>query len=650
LVVELIPTFLHLSVFLFFAGLCVFLFNLNHTVFTVVVSSVGICLLAYIGIIIMPILRPDTPYHSPLSSLTWYLWTRVLHIFYVLLCRFQGLGLSNRWFTRFQYFSHASWQRFYFLKNYYYNRFLDGIRKAAEESAQKLSSEIDGRVLAWTAGSLEGDDKQERFFANIPAFCKSKALSSPWDAFKGTNGEKISEALFGFLHHTLSSNLDQESKQRRIDICRNAIDAASLYITWPSYQRVFYEDWTRLLKSIEFGLFLKAVKPSNSLAGYHSDHLIAAILATVQEHDDRWLELAASQLDKSRAVLKSYLTHGKSVSLVNCIHICRRMVEIYSENDWFIRAAVRSKSLEIVSDFDARDTLPELQHDFCSLWNRLISMTGDSENWRKQEIAICILRHIRKIYIALHQDTDAAPTAFDDSTDDYANVLFYPSSYPRCNIPEHGPQATAAPTEDAPLPLVPIFPTITPSAAPVVPSSPALHSSHSTTPLAYGTSLSHVPDTPHPTTQVAAPSRRTWERPGSHQELATSQDVATRGARQGATGLPATSPMANSRPLSTLTASTSIPLQVSAPPSSSTVALVVPDMSPSFPLATHAPLAELDPFFAPPQSQVHQTPSATGNSLSSSQANFNTADTDVPTPVEAFHDPHQTARSGADMT
>ena len=188
---------------------------------------------------------------------------------------------------------------------------------------------------------------------------------------------------------------------------------------------------------IESRCFIASLASALMTTGYYSDHLIAAILATVQEHDDRWLELAASQLDKSRAVLKSYLTHGKSVSLVNCIHICRRMVEIYSENDWFIRAAVRSKSLEIVSDFDARDTLPELQHDFCSLWNRLISMTGDSENWRKQEIAICILRHIRKIYIALHQDTDAAPTAFDDSTDDYANVLFYPSSYPLCNIPEH---------------------------------------------------------------------------------------------------------------------------------------------------------------------------------------------------------------------
>jgi hypothetical protein len=259
-----------------------------------------------------------------------------------------------------------------------------------------------------------------------------------------------------------------------------------------------------------------------------------------------------------------------------------------------------------------------LQHDFCSLWNHLISMTGDSENRRKQEIAICILRHIRKIYIALHQGTDAAPTAFNDSTEDYDNFLFYPSSYPLCNIPEHG-QATAG---------------------------PALHSSHSTTPLAYGMSLSDVPDTPHPITQVAVPSRRTWERPGSHQELATSRDVATRGARQGATDLPATLPMANSRPLSTLTASTSIPLQVS----SDTVALVVPDMSSSFPPATHTPLAELDPFSAPPQSQVDQTPSAPANSLSSSQANLNMADTDVPAPVEAFHDPHQTARSGPDIT
>ena len=107
---------------------------------------------------------------------------------------------------------------------------------------------------------------------------------------------------------------------------------------------MLYEDCTGLLNSVEFGLFLRAAKYRNPLAEYNSNHLIAAIIATVQEHDHRWLELAAGQLGKSRAVLVSYLTHGESVLLADCIDICRRMVQIYSENDWFIRAAVPSRN------------------------------------------------------------------------------------------------------------------------------------------------------------------------------------------------------------------------------------------------------------------------------------------------------------------
>ena len=38
--------------------------------------------------------------------------------------------------------------------------------------------------------------------------------------------------------------------------------------------------------------------------------------------------------------------------------------------------------LEMVPDFDAQDTLPELQHDFYRLWNDLIRMKGDSANRR----------------------------------------------------------------------------------------------------------------------------------------------------------------------------------------------------------------------------------------------------------------------------
>jgi hypothetical protein len=74
--------------------------------------------------------------------------------------------------------------------------FQDGIRKATEELAQKLSSEIDDRALVCTVGSLKGNDKWEQVPTNlnIPAVCNPEALVAPLDAFKTPNDEKM-EAL-----------------------------------------------------------------------------------------------------------------------------------------------------------------------------------------------------------------------------------------------------------------------------------------------------------------------------------------------------------------------------------------------------------------------------------------------------------------------
>ncbi|KAF8495927.1 hypothetical protein F5888DRAFT_1600916, partial [Russula emetica] len=66
-VVEGLPTLLHLSVFLFFAGLVIFLFNINHAVFSSVISWIGIFSFVYGLITLAPIVRHDSPYFSPLS-------------------------------------------------------------------------------------------------------------------------------------------------------------------------------------------------------------------------------------------------------------------------------------------------------------------------------------------------------------------------------------------------------------------------------------------------------------------------------------------------------------------------------------------------------------------------------------------------------
>ncbi|KAH9170371.1 hypothetical protein EDB89DRAFT_1827003, partial [Lactarius sanguifluus] len=45
--VEALPTLLHVSLFLFFAGLGVFLFGVHRTVFSVVIAWVGLCVVVY---------------------------------------------------------------------------------------------------------------------------------------------------------------------------------------------------------------------------------------------------------------------------------------------------------------------------------------------------------------------------------------------------------------------------------------------------------------------------------------------------------------------------------------------------------------------------------------------------------------------------
>ncbi|KAI0253427.1 hypothetical protein BJV78DRAFT_1123163, partial [Lactifluus subvellereus] len=68
-VVGAIPTLIHISLFLFFAGLLIYLFNINYTVFCAVIWWVAVTGAAYLLITITPIFWRDVPYYSPLSSL-----------------------------------------------------------------------------------------------------------------------------------------------------------------------------------------------------------------------------------------------------------------------------------------------------------------------------------------------------------------------------------------------------------------------------------------------------------------------------------------------------------------------------------------------------------------------------------------------------
>ena len=73
--VEGLPTLLHLSLFLFFGGLAIYLFNINHEVFSYVIWWIVLFFLVYGLITLLPIFRHDSTCYSPLSTPVWMLCT-----------------------------------------------------------------------------------------------------------------------------------------------------------------------------------------------------------------------------------------------------------------------------------------------------------------------------------------------------------------------------------------------------------------------------------------------------------------------------------------------------------------------------------------------------------------------------------------------
>ncbi|KAJ7628142.1 hypothetical protein DFH06DRAFT_1441981, partial [Mycena polygramma] len=72
-VVELIPLLLHLSLFLFFAGLVAFLYPINILVTALAAAILAIMSAAYGILTILPILYSDCPYRTPLAPVVWYI-------------------------------------------------------------------------------------------------------------------------------------------------------------------------------------------------------------------------------------------------------------------------------------------------------------------------------------------------------------------------------------------------------------------------------------------------------------------------------------------------------------------------------------------------------------------------------------------------
>jgi hypothetical protein len=69
---DAVPGLLHVSLFLFFAGLVDFILNINTTVGVTTTIPIGISTLFYIFTTFAPVIHPQSPYQNSFSGLIWY--------------------------------------------------------------------------------------------------------------------------------------------------------------------------------------------------------------------------------------------------------------------------------------------------------------------------------------------------------------------------------------------------------------------------------------------------------------------------------------------------------------------------------------------------------------------------------------------------
>ena len=432
--VEALPTLLHLSLFLFLAGLVVYLININHTVFTVVAWWVGLCTTTYVGVTLMPLFRNNSPYYAPLSSSAWYLVNVALYVIFKSLkslveC-FGGDEISTRF--KFDDLSTRFWCRFY-----------AGIKGVAEYTAITQSSETDRRAIQSVFSATDEDSELEQLFAVIPSFFKSTIITGQ-DRENIFNDGIVSDAFLRLVNRTVSSHsLSESAKRRRMSICRAAMNAASFPINLDLLYMAFLF-WDEIFCSIDCGLILKAAAYNDDPAAlYASRCAVSIILEKVPTRDDNWCELANSHFGVSKSVLRNYLAHGDSASLANLNCIIRRAIDgSYSGSEYLYFSDHTDKALESASKIDVQDTLPELQHDFCAIWNELVlysQSNGGSILFRPTK-ALLAIRHI---YVSLHQGTASTPMAFSASTANDDPVLLEPPSYPLCTEADHHPSSAS---------------------------------------------------------------------------------------------------------------------------------------------------------------------------------------------------------------
>jgi hypothetical protein len=322
--IGLVPLPLHVSVFLFFAGLIVFLWPISHTmaiVVTVALTTIGTM---YAALTILPIIDDICPYFTPMSDAAWYLWytsrSATAMCFHWILERFR----EGYYWTRKRFWRGSESERYdgedqlpkqdklsklsetlkrIIKKNN--DLIKGGSRKTIFRHAEKVSDNVDLRALTWLLQRpVMGDkNKFQEFIDSIPE--RTLIQLSSRDAVSGekTIREHLSE-LFWSCTASGKSELKEPERSARLLVCLDAyhhIVKPSTLLPDEDYETVIGDVWSNFKDTKLVQDLWDHSKPAIRVTSRSICALLARNLfrkpSKLEESERRWLRYVVDKPD-----------------------------------------------------------------------------------------------------------------------------------------------------------------------------------------------------------------------------------------------------------------------------------------------------------------------------------------------------------------
>jgi hypothetical protein len=254
--VEAIPLLLHISVFLFLAGLVDFLFPINETVTFYILGYIAAFISVYAILTVLPNMILNCPYRTPLTGLAWRI-SQVFVITMLLLIReLEGalheimLSLwhrANRGLSRLHRPRPAKWRATLETEIRTRRRWLAvGLRQSIVLNAIGAPWKVDARALHWTLSVLDGDNEIEDFVARMPGFFESPTVpdaTSAILALMDVPPDRSDPILGSRIHDLLKtckpevSPLFEDARRNRLRVCLKSLWYCGRGYNQSSYSR-----------------------------------------------------------------------------------------------------------------------------------------------------------------------------------------------------------------------------------------------------------------------------------------------------------------------------------------------------------------------------------------------------------------------------